>query len=263
MRFLFGLPVALLIMGYMVAIGHEVPETSMQFWLYSIIGSITQIIGNLLLVSLFSRRNFVVGITYSKTEAILSALLAFCLFGDSITTGGFIAIVIGFVGIVMISIVEQHINFMKLLKGAANKVAFIGLACGFFYAIAGVMIRQASLSLEAEVLTSAVFTLTAMLAMQAVLLGAWVVFKYGKDVRRIYDHAGKAALVGLTNTLASVGWFTGFTLVQAAYVLAVGQVEVLFSLLVTHKIFKEHVNRLEIAGMILVVGSIIALVFVH
>ena len=54
-------------------------------------------------------------------------------------------------------------------------------------------------------------------------------------------------------------WFWAFTLQNAAYVKALGQVELLLSLLASVLFFKEKVSRREILGMSLLVLSILAL----
>ena len=49
----------------------------------------------------------------------------------------------------------------------------------------------------------------------------------------------KAVLIGLTSVGGSLGWFVAFTLQTAAYVNALGQIELIFSLIVSTLVFKE------------------------
>jgi len=60
--------------------------------------------------------------------------------------------------------------------------------------------------------------------------------------------------------LGSLGWFVAFTLQNAAYVKALGQVELLFTFAGGYFVFKERSTWREIVGAILVVASIVALV---
>ena len=69
-----------------------------------------------------------------------------------------------------------------------------------------------------------------------------------------------AVWVGLTSMGGSFCWFLAFTLQNAAYVKALGQVELLLSLLASLGFFKEDVTRREIIGMALLVLSILALI---
>lgn len=262
-RFIYGLPIAILYIFLLHYGGSPLPTSNVVFWNYCIIASISQIMGNILLVALFSHRNFVIGVTYSKTEAILSAIIAASLFAEFISVGGFFAIIIGMIGITLISVVEQHTNPRRLLKGIVNKPALIGIASGLCYASAGVFIRQASISLEGgTVLTSSAYTLVFMLGIQTFLLGLWVIYKYRNFMELLIQNLRNSIFIGFTNTLASIGWFTAFTMTQTAYVMAVSQVEVIFSLILTQKLFKESVNRMEMAGMALVVVSILLLLYV-
>ena len=59
--------------------------------------------------------------------------------------------------------------------------------------------------------------------------------------------------------LGSFCWFWAFTLQNAAYVKALGQVELLLSILASLLFFKEKISLREVAGMGLLVLSILAL----
>ena len=61
--------------------------------------------------------------------------------------------------------------------------------------------------------------------------------------------------------LGSVGWFTAMALQNAAYVRAVGQVELIFTFLTSVKVFKEKVTVNEVFGTVLIVGGILVLLF--
>lgn len=65
------------------------------------------------------------------------------------------------------------------------------------------------------------------------------------------------APVGLAGMACSVCWFTAFTLQNAAYVRALGQVELLFTFLASVFVFRERVTTAEIAGICLIVGAIL------
>ncbi|NOX74394.1 MAG: EamA family transporter, partial [Alphaproteobacteria bacterium] len=55
-------------------------------------------------------------------------------------------------------------------------------------------------------------------------------------------------------------WFMAFTLQNAAYVKALGQVELVFTFLASWLVFKETSTGREIAGILLVVSSILLLI---
>ena len=65
--------------------------------------------------------------------------------------------------------------------------------------------------------------------------------------------------VGITSVIGSAGWFTAMTIERAAYVKALGQVELLFTLALSVLFFKERSTPKELMGMALVAGSIVVL----
>ena len=68
--------------------------------------------------------------------------------------------------------------------------------------------------------------------------------------------------VGLTSLCGSFCWFFAFTLQAAAYVKAVGQVELVLSLLASVLFFGEKISARELVGMAILSGSILMLVLV-
>ena len=69
-----------------------------------------------------------------------------------------------------------------------------------------------------------------------------------------------ALLVGFAGATASFGWFTAFTLQQPALVKVVAQIEMLFTFASSVFFFKESLNKIEIAGCILITAGIVLLV---
>jgi drug/metabolite transporter (DMT)-like permease len=60
--------------------------------------------------------------------------------------------------------------------------------------------------------------------------------------------------------LGSLGWFTAFALTNAAYVRALGQIELVFSYLSAVFFFRERVTRMEVIGIAILVLGIVTLV---
>ena len=57
-------------------------------------------------------------------------------------------------------------------------------------------------------------------------------------------------------------WFIAFALQNAAYVKALGQVELILSVLASVMFFRERISGREYLGMAVLVGSIVMLVLV-
>jgi drug/metabolite transporter (DMT)-like permease len=68
-----------------------------------------------------------------------------------------------------------------------------------------------------------------------------------------------ALWVGVSGMLASVGWFTAMTIQNAAYVRALGQIELVFTFAASVLVFRERSTLRELAGIALIVGGIVIL----
>ena len=66
---------------------------------------------------------------------------------------------------------------------------------------------------------------------------------------------------GLRGTGATFGWFVAFGLTTAAEVRAVGQIELIFSILISLLFFKERLKKTELFGIILLGISILIIIF--
>jgi drug/metabolite transporter (DMT)-like permease len=62
--------------------------------------------------------------------------------------------------------------------------------------------------------------------------------------------------------LASVGWFTAMTIQNAAYVRALGQIELVFTFVASTLFFRERTTAIELLGILLVISGILVLVLI-
>jgi hypothetical protein len=69
-----------------------------------------------------------------------------------------------------------------------------------------------------------------------------------------------SSLVGTLSASGSACWFTAFALTEVALVRAVGQVEVVSTLLFSRFYLKNTLRPGEIAGLVLVVGDVLLIV---
>ena len=61
----------------------------------------------------------------------------------------------------------------------------------------------------------------------------------------------------MMGALASIGWMTATALRPAVDVRTLGLVEVLFSYLVSRRLFREQLSRKELAGLMLVSAGVL------
>lgn len=262
-RFCFAFPFA---WAYVFALnqiaGLPMPLWSAAFISYSVIGGASQIIATALLIHLFSYRNFTVGTTFSKTETVQAALFGLIILGDVISFPALVAIFISLIGVIIISTARPSHQGAKFWVSLTGKPAVLGIASGACFGISAVSYRAASLSLNMEsAVMSAAFTLAVVTVMQTTVMAIYMRIRDPGEISKVFKAWRISSLVGLTGMIASVGWFTAMTLQNAAYVRALGQVELIFTFIVSIFIFKEHINRAEIIGILFVTLGILGLVF--
>ena len=261
-RFLYSAPlVAVGITIYLWITAQNLPEIPARFWVYGATGGLAQILATVAVVMLFKDRNFAVGITFKKTEVMQAVLVGWLVLGDTVSWLGFAAIGLGLVGVLLLSAPPELRTFGW--RDMMNRSAGLGLASGLLFAVSGVSYRGASLSLALDdPFARAGLTLAAVTAMQTVAMMLWLRWREPGQVRAVWDARRVAVWVGLMSMAGSFCWFTAFTLQNAAYVNAVGQVELIFSALASVVIFREAVSRREWIGMGVLMASILTLVLV-
>jgi len=261
-RFFYSAPlVAVLIVIHMGASGNEWPGFGPTFWIYGAVGGLAQILATVATVRLFQARNFAVGITFKKTEVMQAVLVGWVLLGDTVSGWGFAAIGIGLTGVMLLSAPPELVRFGW--RDMANRAVGLGLASGLLFAVSGVCYRGASLSLGMDdPLARAGLTLSAVTAMQLVAMVIWLRWRDPGQVSAVWAARRVAVWVGLMSMLGSFCWFTAFTLQNAAYVNAVGQVELVLSALASVIVFREAVSAREWVGMGVLLGSILMLIAV-
>jgi len=259
-RFVYSAPlVAVLALSYAALSGQPVPPLPAWFWAFAGMGGIAQILATVFVVMLFSHRNFAVGITFKKTEVVLSAMVGFMLLGDRIDGWQTLAILVGLAGVLLLSDAPGLAGAWP--RRIVNRAAGLGLASGLFFAVSGVGYRGAALSLPAgDAFSRAVVTLMCVTALQTLILGAWLAWRQPGELSRVFAAWRVAGLVGLSSMAGSVCWFTAFALQNVALVNAVGQVELILSALAALIVFGERIAAREWLGMAVLVGSILLLI---
>ena len=261
-RFLYSAPFILVLLGFYVwAGGAAFPQIGPGFWSYGLIGGTAQIMATVCVVMLFKQRNFAVGITFKKTEVIQTVLMSWLLLGEAVTGLGFAAIALGLVGLLMLSAGPESTGFS--LRDMSNKAAGLGIASGVLFSISAVTYRAASLAVASDdPLMRASVTLAVVVCTQTLIMVVWLRLREPGEIAAVWASRRVAVWIGLTSMGGSLCWFIAFTLQNAAYVKAVGQAELILSVLVSTLFFREKISLREAAGMAVLVASILMLVLV-
>ena len=260
-RFGYGFPVAIAYTAFLVfVVGLPLPEVHGIFFLYAGMGGLTQIAATFLLVYLFSFRNFAVGTTYSKTETIQTAIFGAVILGDPIGLLALLGILVSLAGVLAISAAKTGVGGFGLVRSLTERTAVIGILSGTFFGISAVSYRAASLSLGGEgFLMQASFTLAVVTVFQTVIMAIYMRIREPGQITTVLRNWRVAAWVGVAGVAASACWFSAMTIQNAAYVRALGQVELLFTFAVSYFAFKEKSTKLEVIGILLVVSGIVVL----
>ena len=258
-RFVYAWPIALIYLFAVIVIeGQPLPGFNNSFLLYALLGGICQIMFTIFLLWLFSFHNFAVGTTFSKLETVMVAIFGLVLLGDQLTPAIIVAIAISSAGLIVLSAGQAKLSIKNLISGLWRLPTLIGLACAAWLGMSVVLFRAASLSLNLDsFMVAAAFTLLIVLIMQIAIMTVLIGLREPTQLSRVMTHWRPAMLVGISGGLASIGWFSAFTLQNATYVRALGQIELIFTFVVTLLFFREKVARAEIAGILLITASII------
>jgi drug/metabolite transporter (DMT)-like permease len=261
-RFAYSAPFVIILVGlYLTFSGKGLPRFGNLFWVYALSGALAQVLATWCVVALFAARSFAVGITFKKTEVIQTALVGFIVLGDRVSAPALAAIVLGLVGVLVLS---DHAGLPGLsLRRVANKGAALGLLSGALFAVSAVGYRGATLEIEsANALVRAGLALAVVSTVQALGLGLWLMWREAGQLRAVWQARRVAVWMGVTSMGGSLCWFTAFTMQSAALVFAVGQIEVIFSVLASVLVFHERFTAREVWGMALLTVSILVLVLI-
>ena len=255
-RFVFAVPLAAALAGALMQRAGVWPGLDLRFWGFAMAGGLGQIVATFCTVALFSERNFAVGIGFTKTETVLVAAFSALVLAEPVGPMGLGAIAVGAVGVLLLT----------RAKGAGaprvlNRATALGLAAGALFGASAVGYRGAIQTVpEGDFFLRAALTLACVTAFQTLAMVAWLRLVEPGELSRVARAWRRTLPVGVTGMLGSLGWFTALSLQNAAYVRAVGQVEVVFTILASWLVFRERLTGRELAGIALVVASLLLIV---
>ncbi|MPL84653.1 hypothetical protein SDC9_30618 [bioreactor metagenome] len=252
-RFLFGAPIAVTAAVLTLALTGPVPLPGGRFAAFVALGGAAQVAGTFLTVALFQLRNFAVGVAFTKTETVQVALFSALILGEGVSGPGWLAIAIGLGGVLLLSRAPKG--------GFSPRATVYGILAGGLFGLSSIFYRGATLELmPAGAFARAVVTLACVTTVQALGMALYLRLREPGELGRVVGAWHRTIWVGVTGVAGSAGWFTAFALQNAAYVRAFGQVEIVFTLLVSALVFRERLSAREGAGIALVIGSLLLLV---
>lgn len=269
-RFLFGLPFACVFVALILLL--SAPPRALafgaEFWAWVVVAGLTQIVATALMLAAMQLRSFTVATAYVKSEPVLVALLGFVFLGDRLGLLAVGAIVVATSGVLLMSMATPA-RAGAAAPGAQAassppasrwRAALFGIAAGAIFALSAVGFRGAVVALgDDAVHVRAAVTLVIGLAIQSLVLSAWLRLRSPGTLGEILRAWRPSMAAGALGAFASLCWFTAFALQTAAAVRTLALVEILFAQAISRQLFAQRASGGEAAGIALVVLGVAAL----
>lgn len=263
-RSLFGLPLLTCFLLFSMAItGFVLPDFSTFYLAHCLATATSQVIATYFLIQLFTLRNFTVGTMLAKTDLVQAAIVGSLLFSESISPLGWIAIMLTGLGVISMSSAKLKVNrqpSFEASKTITQRSVLLGVSSGFLFCLSYLFLREATLSIDGPVLFRSAWTVFLVTSSQTLILGLILFILRRSDfslMRRLWRPCG---FIGITSALGSICWFTAMAMQNASYVKAVGQIEVIFTCLISVRYFGERIAPLELLGMTGILIGVILLI---
>ncbi|MCX2759743.1 DMT family transporter [Vibrio sp. Sgm 22] len=244
-RFIWAGPIALL---YLYALYQwqpvSAPNFSSEFVFYIVAAAIMQILATGLMVMLFKLENYAIGAGLAKCEAPVSAVLSVLFFGTALTVTGWIGVLIGTLGVLIMSSASGW-------RSLSPKVFLLGMACSTAFALTSLWVREASLSIGLPFPHSAAWVLFLVITLQTFIICTYLFLKERDTLRQIFKKSRLVVMTSLASVIGSLGWFSAMSLQAVPYVKTLGQVEVIFMVLISYFWLGQSIARKDILALIL------------
>jgi drug/metabolite transporter (DMT)-like permease len=243
-RFVFGLPFSLALLGLAIALTPGAsPHPDARFWIAVGIGALAQIGGTAALLTAMHRSGFAVATFMQQSSLPLGALIGWLAFGDVMAAHKWAGIALTTVGLAAIS-------WPKADDGRGVMLGSVfGLASGAAFAISLNGYRQAGLALEpAHPIYAATAGVVAAQAMQSLLLGG-VLAAFRPGTLRAVAQSWKPSLgAGIFGAANSACLFAALAMAPAGPVRAVGVIEAPIAAAAGRRLFKERLTLRQALG---------------
>jgi drug/metabolite transporter (DMT)-like permease len=128
----------------------------------------------------------------------------------------------------------------------------IGSASGLAFALTSLWVREASLALGLPFPYGAAWVLLCVISLQTLLLLAYLLLKDRATLLALWARPRLTLLTSVSSCLGSLGWFTAMSLEIVPLVKTLGQIEVLFTLLISVFFFGERLKKQDYLGLALI-----------
>ncbi|MFT2089572.1 DMT family transporter [Paraglaciecola sp. 2405UD69-4] len=250
-RFLFAPPIALVYLLILYSISDQIiPTFNQRFIVLVIAASLLQIAATSCMVILFKQKNFAVGAGLAKSEALVAGVFGTLFFSSHLSPLGWLGLLVGCAAVFVLASGGKKSEL-------SLKTIAIGLACGTCFAFTSLLVREASQMLNMPFSHSAAWVLLWVLCIQTVLLSSYIWIKDKSIFITLRHNASKTLATSFISCLGSICWFSAMALHHVAYVKTLGQIEVLFTMLIAVFWLNNKIAKYELLGLVLIATAAI------
>lgn len=260
-RFLYGLPFAIVFLALAVAATGEAPPPLTGRALgFTLLGAAAQIGATALMLMAMRAHSFGVVTAWLKGEPVLVALAGWLILGEALTLPMLGAIAVAVLGVLILTLKPGHGRAM--LQGFGP--AATGLLAGLAFGLSAIGFRGAITSLEdGGFVIRALTILVLTLGLQSAALGLWLGLRDRAALTGSFSALGPSLAAGFLGALASAFWFIAFSLTTAANVRTLALVEVIFALVLARIAFGQKPGARQIAGIAVLLAGVALLLRVQ
>jgi drug/metabolite transporter (DMT)-like permease len=242
-RFLFGLPFSLVLLGIAVLVTPDArPEPGLRFFLSVGAGGVTQVAATACLLLAMERAGFAVATFLQQAALPFGAVLGWIAFGDGMHPLQWLGVGVTTVGLSVLSWPREGLRTM-------DPGALLGLAAAAFFALSMNGYRQAGLALEPRhPIFAGIGAVVAAQAIQSVVLGGALALLRPAALRAVFVSWRASLGAGACGAGASVLWFSALAMSPPGPVRAIGVIEAPIAALAGRTLFRERLTPRQLAA---------------
>ena len=252
-RFLFGLPFALLIFAVVAALTPDAaPRLSWRFVIAVVAGAAGQVAATAALLVAMRRSGFAVATFMQQSSLPLAALMGLAV-GDALSLQAWAGVAATTAGLAVLSWPKAGAD-----KGAAHGALF-GLASGLAFGMTLNAYRQAGVALDpAHPLFAATASVCVAQTLQSAGLLTFLALTRPAALRAVAASWRQSLGAGFFGAAASACWFAALAMAPAGAVRAVGVIEAPIAAAAGRRLFKERLTlRQAIGGALTACGVMV------
>ena len=242
-RFLFGLPFSLALLGIAVLATPDArPTPDLRFLVTVGAGGMAQIGATACLLLAMERAGFAVATFLQQAALPFGAVLGWIAFGDGMNPLQWLGVGVTTGGLLVLSWPKEGIRTM-------DSGALLGLAAAAFFALSMNGYRQAGLALEPRhPIFAGIGSVVAAQALQSVVLGGALAALRPAALRAVFVSWRASLGAGACGAGASALWFSALAMSPPGPVRAIGVIEAPIAALAGRTLFRERLTPRQLAA---------------